>query len=64
MKEIDRVIERDGDRLGLEPLKFEIAGHTHTSKAKARSEGTMKLSLGRARAVMDELVRMAQIEIT
>ena len=57
MKEIDRVIERDGDRLGLEPLKFEIAGHTHTSKAKARSEGTMKLSLGRARAVMDELVR-------
>ena len=46
MKEIDRVIERDGDRLGLEPLKFEIAGHTHTSKAKARSEGTMKLSLG------------------
>ena len=57
MKEIDRVIDREGKRLGLQPLKFEIAGHTHTSKAKARSPGTMKLSLGRAQAVMDILVK-------
>ena len=57
MTEIDKIIEKEGKRLGLQPLKFEIAGHTHTSKAKARSAGTMKLSLGRAQAVMDQLVK-------
>jgi hypothetical protein len=31
---INTVIERDGKRLGLKPLRFEIAGHTHTSRAK------------------------------
>ena len=57
MKEIDRVIEREGKRLGLEPLKFEIAGHCHTTKERARASSAMKLSFGRAQAVMDELVK-------
>ena len=33
MKEIDRVIEREGKRLGLQSLKFEIAGR-HTTKER------------------------------
>jgi len=55
---INTVIERDGKRLGLQPLRFEIAGHTHTSRAKARNSGTMRLSRNRAKAVRDFMIKL------
>merc|ERR1712054_531260 len=65
---INTVIERDGKRLGLKPLRFEIAGHTHTSRAKARNPGTMRLSRNRAVAIRDFMIKcgadMNQFECT
>ena len=49
------IIERDGKLLDLEPLRFEIAGHTHASKA--RNPGTVRLSMSRAKAVMDFMIK-------
>jgi len=54
---VNDIIERDGKLLDLEPLRFEIAGHTHTSRAKARNPGTVRLSMSRAKAVMDFMIK-------
>jgi len=55
---IAEVVEEHGKELELERLTYEIAGHTHVKPSDdPRKKGTMLLSLGRARAVMDVLVK-------
>ena len=54
---VNDIIERDGKLLDLEPLRFEVAGHIAHKSSKGSKSGYVRLSMSRAKAVMDFMIK-------